>query len=292
MRLLDPSMIAERRSCPDVARASLPSLPALWLDGVVPALRADRSGAVVPVFHRDDANCHAALCDLHDVIDVSLAHPPQLSKPLASAFCMTTTTTTNSFLQRLIGAAALDAAIYEEVEADPKAGMQAAAVVILSSLAAGVGARGFSQNSLPNIALISIVSLMAWACQGALDVRDRGAGATGASDGGRYWPVDADDRLRRYARPPSRLRLHSWRHDSRVCGGDDLDARRDGRRRPSGARLQEYRPRGCRLRAGMGAGHGICVRVGSGVRTERFVGLPDDGRTEVLRYTSDANRLI
>lgn len=44
--------------------------------------------------------------------------------------------------------------------------------------------------------------------------------------------------------------------------------------------------------AGMGAGHGICVRVGSGVRTERFVGLPDDGRTEVLRYTSDANRLI
>lgn len=77
---------------------------------------------------------------------------------------MTTTTATNSFLQRLIGAAALDTAIYEEVEADPKAGVQAAAVVVLSSLAAGIGARGFSQNSLPNIALISIVSLMAWAC--------------------------------------------------------------------------------------------------------------------------------
>lgn len=77
---------------------------------------------------------------------------------------MTTTTATNSFLQRLIGAAALDTAIYEEVEADPKAGIQAAAVVVLSSLAAGIGARGFSQNSLSNIALISIVSLMAWAC--------------------------------------------------------------------------------------------------------------------------------
>jgi hypothetical protein len=77
---------------------------------------------------------------------------------------MTTTTATNSFLQRLIGAAALDTAIYEEVEADPGAGLQAAAVVVLSSLAAGVGARGFSQNTLPNIALISIVSLMAWAC--------------------------------------------------------------------------------------------------------------------------------
>ena len=77
---------------------------------------------------------------------------------------MTSTTATNTFLQRLIGAAALDSAIYEEVEADPKAGVQAAAVVVLSSLAAGIGARGFSQNTVPNIALISIVSLMAWAC--------------------------------------------------------------------------------------------------------------------------------
>jgi hypothetical protein len=77
---------------------------------------------------------------------------------------MTTTMAPNSFLQRLIGAAALDSAIYEEVEADPKAGVQAAAVVVLSSLAAGIGARGFSQNSLPNITLISILALMAWAC--------------------------------------------------------------------------------------------------------------------------------
>ena len=77
---------------------------------------------------------------------------------------MTTTMVPNTFLQRLIGAAALDAAIYEEVEADPKAGTQAAAVVVLSSLAAGIGARGFSENSLPNIALISILALMAWAC--------------------------------------------------------------------------------------------------------------------------------
>ena len=73
----------------------------------------------------------------------------------------TTTATPNNFLQRLIGAAALDVAIYEEVEADPKAGVQAAAVVVLSSLAAGIGARGFSQNTVPNIALISIVALMA-----------------------------------------------------------------------------------------------------------------------------------
>lgn len=77
---------------------------------------------------------------------------------------MATTTATNSFFQRLIGAAALDTAIYEEVEADPKAGTQAAAVVLLSSLAAGVGARGFDENTLANILLIGIVALMAWAC--------------------------------------------------------------------------------------------------------------------------------
>jgi hypothetical protein len=51
-----------------------------------------------------------------------------------------------------------------EVEADAGAGVQAAAVVGLSSLAVGIGARGFSQNNLPNIALITIVALMAWAC--------------------------------------------------------------------------------------------------------------------------------
>ena len=38
------------------------------------------------------------------------------SKPLAYSSDMSTVAATNSFLQRLIGAAALDAAIYEEVE--------------------------------------------------------------------------------------------------------------------------------------------------------------------------------
>jgi hypothetical protein len=77
---------------------------------------------------------------------------------------MDTTTATNGFLMRLLGAAALDPAIYEEVEADPKATTQAAVIVLASSLAAGIGARGFADNNLPNVALISIVALMAWAC--------------------------------------------------------------------------------------------------------------------------------
>ena len=76
---------------------------------------------------------------------------------------MTTTTTTNSFLQRLIGAAALDAVIYEEVEADTSATGQAFVVVLLSSLAAGVGARGLVGMSVANVIFISTLSLVAWA---------------------------------------------------------------------------------------------------------------------------------
>jgi hypothetical protein len=70
---------------------------------------------------------------------------------------------TNSFAMRMIGAASLDAAIYEEVEADQTATGQALAVVVLSSVAAGVGARGFDGASFGNIVLFTIIAVMAWA---------------------------------------------------------------------------------------------------------------------------------
>src|SRR5262249_51835377 len=47
---------------------------------------------------------------------------------------MTTRSVTNGFFMRLIGAISLDAAIYEEIEADRGATGQALAVVLLSSL--------------------------------------------------------------------------------------------------------------------------------------------------------------
>ena len=75
---------------------------------------------------------------------------------------MATTTASNTFLQRLIGAAALDTAIYEEVEADRTATTQAWVVVILSSLAAGFGARGFAGSTIANMAFFSIVAMLAW----------------------------------------------------------------------------------------------------------------------------------
>src|SRR5689334_3415093 len=72
------------------------------------------------------------------------------------------TTTSNTFLQRLIGAAALDSAIYEEVEADTAATGQALTVVVASSLAAGFGARGLGDLA-PNVFIVSVIALVAWA---------------------------------------------------------------------------------------------------------------------------------
>jgi hypothetical protein len=66
------------------------------------------------------------------------------------------------FLGRLFGAAALNAGTYEEVEADPAATAQAVIVVVLSSVAAGFGARGFGGEGLAAIAFFSVVALMAW----------------------------------------------------------------------------------------------------------------------------------
>ena len=64
---------------------------------------------------------------------------------------------------RIIGAMALDSVMYEEVEADATATSQAMLVVVLSSLSAGIGARGFGAESLPGILFISALALAAWA---------------------------------------------------------------------------------------------------------------------------------
>ena len=69
----------------------------------------------------------------------------------------------NSFLQRLIGAVALDSAIYEEVDEDASATGQAFLVVLLSSLAAGIGSRGLGGTTVYGILFISALALIAWA---------------------------------------------------------------------------------------------------------------------------------
>jgi len=68
-----------------------------------------------------------------------------------------------SFTERLIGAASLDGAVYEELEADPGATGQAMGVVLLSSAAAGVGAAGQGFPHLLASMLFALVGWGAWA---------------------------------------------------------------------------------------------------------------------------------
>lgn len=67
------------------------------------------------------------------------------------------------FAYRVIGAALLDASVYEGVEADRTALGQATAVVLLSSVAAGIGASGLDGPSLATIAGMSALALVTWA---------------------------------------------------------------------------------------------------------------------------------
>ena len=48
-----------------------------------------------------------------------------------------------TFARRVLGAAVLDGRTYEEVEADGRATGQAVAVVLLASVAGGIGSLGF-----------------------------------------------------------------------------------------------------------------------------------------------------
>ena len=67
------------------------------------------------------------------------------------------------FVNRIIRACKLDVNLYEEVEADKSATVQAALVVILSSLAAGVGALSLGAANFLMAPILSLVSWYIWA---------------------------------------------------------------------------------------------------------------------------------
>ena len=66
----------------------------------------------------------------------------------------------NRFLTRMLRSALLDADVYEEVEADKSATAQAFAVVMLASLAAGIGSLG--NNPASSIGYIAMAALAGW----------------------------------------------------------------------------------------------------------------------------------
>ena len=121
-----------------------------------------------------------------------------------------------TFLHRVTGAALLNPAIYEEVEADRTATMQAMAVVALSSLAAGVGALGLASVRITALAGISLLAFAVWAIWAVLTLQI----------GARIFPsprtqADIGQLLRTIgfatcARHPSDRRHHSRHDDGRV----------------------------------------------------------------------------
>ena len=64
------------------------------------------------------------------------------------------------FVDRIIRASKLEARLYEEVEADSSAMGQALGVVLLSSLAAGVG--DFVQGGLAGLVMGTVAALLGW----------------------------------------------------------------------------------------------------------------------------------
>ena len=66
------------------------------------------------------------------------------------------------FFYRLMGAAMLDRSMYEGIEADRSITGQAAAAVVLSSLAAGFGAGGWLTGDLRMFAMVSALALVTW----------------------------------------------------------------------------------------------------------------------------------
>ena len=67
-----------------------------------------------------------------------------------------------TFAGRIKGAVLLDPDVFEEVEADRSATMQAMGVVLLSSLAAGIGMQGAVVPSVPVLLVTSFLALSLW----------------------------------------------------------------------------------------------------------------------------------
>ena len=68
-----------------------------------------------------------------------------------------------NFINRIYRAIKIDVELYEEVEKDKSATFQAALVVVLSSLAAGVGAIHLGASNLLLAPVLSLVSWYVWA---------------------------------------------------------------------------------------------------------------------------------
>jgi len=68
----------------------------------------------------------------------------------------------STLANRLLGSAWLNADSYEEVEADTHANVQAIGIVVLSSIAAALGARTTSLGSMVSLVVVALTSWVIW----------------------------------------------------------------------------------------------------------------------------------
>jgi len=73
-----------------------------------------------------------------------------------------------TLLRRFLAVLALDARVFEEVEADKRATWQALMVVLLSALGAGLGNAGLGNDARPALVAIATGSVAAWAAWASL----------------------------------------------------------------------------------------------------------------------------
>jgi hypothetical protein len=66
------------------------------------------------------------------------------------------------FAYRLLGAATMDAGMYEGLEADRQTTMQALSAVVLASLAAGIGAGDWLGTRVATLAAVSALGIITW----------------------------------------------------------------------------------------------------------------------------------
>ena len=148
-----------------------------------------------------------------------------------------------SFLgDRMIRAAKLDRGLYEEVEADTGATGQSILVVVLSSVAAGIGSAG--GGGLKELLFGALSALVAWYIWASITY----------FIGTRLLPesqTEADVgqllRILELAWTVANIGHPSGTHGNRVSGMHRLDAGRHGHCRPAGARLSRHRKSNRRL---------------------------------------------
>lgn len=169
------------------------------------------------------------------------------------------------------GAATLDVAIYEDVEADRCATTQALAIVVASSLAAGLGARGIGGSNPANVAFFTVVALMAWAAWAVVTYQV----------GVRILPgpqthADVGELLRTIGFATTsgavpHLRPVAGHDHPRLRRHRGVDALGHDRGRAAGTGLHEPTTRGGRVRSGVDVGDRVCARAWLLLRAARVM---------------------